>query len=178
MKSTRPALRSLARGCACGRTAKEGFTLIEMLVVVAVIAILAALIAVWIPHITVGAKYKATKARIDILDAMCSDYRLENGQYPPMTYAGSQNLHYYLGSARTVTMPGGSTTTRSPHHEFPRSWLAPGLATNVPSPPSFVYDAWDRVIVYSNAGATISIVSEGRLVGDPSDDVTNTQQDW
>jgi len=159
-----------------------GFTLVEMLVVIVIIGILLSLLAVWITHTTEHGRYAATQARIRTLDAGCSDYRTDHGLYPPMTYVGSQNLHFYLGAARVVPVPAGGTVTRPPYVEFPRHWLQPGMSTSLPPPVSFVYDAWDRVIEYQSPGVNVpqgvDIRSLGRLPLDPTDDTSNSSPDY
>jgi general secretion pathway protein G len=161
---------------------RQGFSLVEMLVVIVIIGILLSLLAVWIINSGHKARYVATQARIRALDAGCSDYRVDNGMYPPMTYTGSQNLHFYLGASRVVPVPTGGTVTRPPYVEFPRHWLQPGMSTSLPPPVSFVYDAWDRVIEYQSPGVNVpqgvDIRSLGRLPLDPADDTTNWSTDY
>src|SRR3954462_8597835 len=64
------------------RAKRRGFTLIEILVVIVVIAILASLVA---PNIfqNVGAAKDATaRSQIEMLGAALDAYRLDNGKYP------------------------------------------------------------------------------------------------
>jgi len=160
---------------------RSGFTLVEMLVVICIIGILAALIAVWFVEIGVRAKNVATRSLIHTLDAGCSDYRMEFGQAPPSTtYAGSQNLHYYLAQPWPVVRNGIATNV-GPFINFPVGWLAPGASSH-PSPPSFVYDKFNQPIEYVSPGVQVptgvDIWSKGRSASDSTDDLSNWQQDF
>jgi general secretion pathway protein G len=77
----RPDLRSRATGTAAGR-AVSGFTLIEVMVVVAILGILAAIV---VPRIMDRPdEARAVKARQDIrvIESSLQLYRLDNFQYP------------------------------------------------------------------------------------------------
>ena len=75
-------IRSRLHRLVVARRRRSGFTLIEILVVIVVIAILATLVA---PNIfqNVGAAKSATaKSQIEMLGAALDAYRLDNGSYP------------------------------------------------------------------------------------------------
>ncbi len=61
---------------------RAGFTLIEILVVIVVIAILATLVAPNIFQHVGAAKSATAKSQIEMLGAALDAYRLDNGQYP------------------------------------------------------------------------------------------------
>ena len=82
-------LRSLAdrRFCCNG-----GFTLVELLVVMAIIALLAALVAPKVfPKLGKG-KTAAAKAQVEMLGQALDQYRLDTGHYPT-TSQGLQSLN-------------------------------------------------------------------------------------
>ena len=66
-----------------GRRPPSGFTLIEILVVIVVIAILATLVAPNIFQHVGAAKGATAKSQIEMLGAALDAYRLDNGRYQP-----------------------------------------------------------------------------------------------
>jgi general secretion pathway protein G len=104
---------------------RRGFTLIEILVVIVVIAILASLVA---PNIfqNVGTAKEATaRSQIEMLGAALDAYRLDNGSYPT-TAAGLDALNQ---------KPVEST-----------NWRGPYLRKAVP------LDPWRHPYVYKSPG--------------------------
>lgn len=106
----------------------SGFTLIEIMVVITVIAILATLVA---PNVFqhVGTAMDATaRSQIEMLGAALDAYRLDNGRYPT-TQQGLEAL---------VSAP-----TSEPR---PRNWRGPYLRRDLP------LDPWDNAYVYRSPG--------------------------
>src|SRR5215468_3092651 len=64
------------------RVRRSGFTLIEILVVIVVIAILATLVAPNIFRHVGAAKDATAKSQIEMLGAALDAFRLDNGRYP------------------------------------------------------------------------------------------------
>src|SRR3954463_12380703 len=64
------------------RIRRSGFTLIEILVVIVVIAILATLVAPNIFQHVGAAKDATARSQIEMLGAALDAYRLDNGRYP------------------------------------------------------------------------------------------------
>ncbi|MEM7390840.1 MAG: type II secretion system major pseudopilin GspG [Verrucomicrobiota bacterium] len=123
---------------------KQGFTLIEILLVVAIIGILAALAA---PKLTGKAqKAKITAASVDIknIGTALDLYELDMGAYPPSLQA-------------LIANPGGG-----------EQWNGPYLKSGMPK------DPWKRDYIYSNGGqAGYSLKSLGPDGVDSGDDVSN-----
>ncbi len=107
---------------------KRGFTLIEILVVVIILGLLAAIVAPRIIGRTDEAKVKSTQVQIRQLEGALNLYRLDNGIYPT-TDQGLESL---------VTKP-----TISP---VPNKWREGGYIPKVPK------DPWGYPYVYLSPG--------------------------
>lgn len=70
------------RGFRRGYRRQQGFTLIELVIVMAIIALLAALVGPQLFRQLEGSKSKATKAQIELFSTALDAYRLDNGRYP------------------------------------------------------------------------------------------------
>ena len=105
-----------------------GFTLIEILVVILVLGILAALVAPNVFRHVGTAKETAARSQIELLGAALDAYRLDNDLYP-------------------TTEQGLAALRREPLAEpRPRNWRGPYLRKEVP------LDPWDRPFVYRSPG--------------------------
>src|SRR4030043_519218 len=103
---------------------KPGFTLIELMVVMVIIGLLAALVAPRIfPKLGKG-KQSATKAQIELLSQALDQYRLDTGFYPS-------------------TQEGLTALMTNPGQE---NWDGPYLKKNVPM------DPWGHPYTYHNPG--------------------------
>lgn len=110
----------------------SGFTLIEMLVVITVIAILAAVIAPTIFRNVGDAKIAAAKSQMQIFELALDAYRLDNDYYPSTAQ----------GLSALVKLPeGGSGAPR---------WRGPYLKRDVPQ------DPWGRPYLYHSPAASSS----------------------
>jgi general secretion pathway protein G len=107
------------------RSARAGFTLIEMLVVIVVIAVLAGLVAPMVFRNVGDAKVSAAKAQIELFGLALDQYRLDNDYYPA-TAQGLEALR---------TLPAGEPA--------PRNWRGPYLKKPVP------LDPWGRPYMYT-----------------------------
>lgn len=126
------------------RTTRQalGFTLLELLVVITVIATLAALVSPMIFRNVGDAKVSATKAQIEMLGLALDAYRLDNDYYPS-------------------TEQGVAALLQSPTSEpLPRNWRGPYLKKGLP------LDGWGRQFIYLSPGVqnpeSYDLVSLGR----------------
>jgi general secretion pathway protein G len=111
-------------------TNKNGFTLIEIMVVLVILAMLAALVGPKLMGHTEEAKIKTTRIQIKDLESSLKLYKLDNGVYP----ATEQGL------AALVTKP---TVGVIPKHYKEGGYLE---SKKVPK------DAWDNDYIYVSPG--------------------------
>lgn len=139
------------------RGGRDGFTLIEMLVVIAIIAVLAAVVAPEIFKNVGDANTSATRQQIEMLGAALDGYRLDNHAYPT-TEQG-------LAALRTEPVAG----------QRPPRWRGPYLKRAVP------LDPWQKPYVYVAPGVhdprgydLSSLGRDGREGGEGEDaDITS-----
>ena len=108
-----------------------GFTLIEILVVMAIIGMLAVMVAPNIFNQQAGAQRDAALSQVSALEAALDTYRLDVGQYPDSLEGLVQN-----DSGRAV-------------------WNGPYLRREVP------LDPWGNNYVYDSDGREFTLVSYG-----------------
>lgn len=106
---------------------RSGFTLIEILVVIVVIAILATLVAPNVFQHVGAAKSATAKSQIEMLGAALDTYRLDNGSYP-------------------TTQQGLDALWQKPNVDPPVNWRTPYLRKPVPM------DPWGRPYIYLYPG--------------------------
>jgi general secretion pathway protein G len=116
---------SRRRGSTVRRTVRgEGFTLIEMLVVLLVISVLAALVGPMVFRNVGDAKQQAARAQIELFGLALDAYRLDTGDYPTTDQ----------GLAALWELP-----TTGP---APLGWRGPYTRKAIP------LDSWGRAYVY------------------------------
>jgi general secretion pathway protein G len=108
--------------------ARNGFTLVEILVVIIVIALLATLVAPNVFRHVGRAKDTTARAQVELLSAAVEAYRLDNDRFPTTEQ----------GLAALRTPP-----TLEPR---PRAWRGPYLRREVP------VDPWGRPYIYRSPG--------------------------
>ncbi len=131
---------------------RNGFTLIELMVVLLVIGLLAGLVAPQIIGRVGDARATTAQAQIEMLGVALESYRLDNGSYPT-TAQGLAALR-----SRPATGP------------LPANWRGPYLRKAVP------LDPWARPYVYrspakENSGAFElgTLGRDGKVGGDGED---------
>lgn len=112
------------------RRRRRGFTLLELLVTIAIIATLAAVVAPSLFGNIGDARRNAAKSQLQILMLALDAYRLDNDAYPT-TEQGLEALH---------AIPSAG--------DAPANWKGPYLRQLVP------LDPWGRPYVYSSPGTT------------------------
>src|SRR6266496_5262322 len=108
------------------RPRSQGFTLIEILVVIIVLGLLAALVGPRILGRVSEAKSVTARTQIELLGVALDNYRLDNGMYPTTEQ----------GLAALQEKP-----TREP---LPLNWRGPYLRKAVP------LDPWGRPYIYKS----------------------------
>ena len=103
----------------------KGFTLVEILVVIIIIGLLAALVGPKLFGKVTGAKQKAAKAQIELFGTALDAFRLDVGRYPT-TEEGLKALR---------EIPSGV-----------ENWRGPYLPKEIPS------DSWGRRYIYKCPG--------------------------
>ena len=134
------------------RVERAGFTLIEILVVIAVIAMLAALVAPNVFQHVGTAKDATARSQIELLGAALDAYRLDNGRYP----TSDQGLEAL--QVQPTLQP------------LPSNWRGPYLRKAVPP------DPWGAPFLYLSPGEVnqrgydlLSLGADGELGGEGED---------
>ena len=135
---------------------RRGFTLIEILVVIVVIAILATLVAPNVFQHVGAAKDATAKSQIEMIGAGLDSYRLHNGAYP-------------------TSEQGLAALWETPTIDPPANWRGPYLRKAVP------LDPWGNPYVYISPGEVnpngydlLSLGADGKLGGEGENaDVTS-----
>jgi len=110
------------------RSKPQGFTLIEILVVIIVLGLLAALVGPRILGRVSEARSATARTQIDLLGLALDNYRLDNGVYP-------------------TTEQGLVALQEKPSREpLPLNWRGPYLKKAVP------LDPWGRPYLYKSPG--------------------------
>ena len=118
----------LHRGASPLHRQRTGFTLIEMLVVIAIIATLAAMVGPAIFRNVGDAKTSAARSQVELYALALNSYRLDNDLFPT-TAEGLEALR---------SKPAGGETSRN--------WRGPYLSKVV------ALDPWGRAYVYVSPG--------------------------
>lgn len=117
----------------------RGYTLLEMVIAVAVILVLASLALGLYASNVDGARAQQTEMQIQSLDLACKAYKDARGAYP-----ADDRLAEHLGKPWTKTLDAGTAVTRPPFCAFRKDWVDAATSTAL--------DAWGRKIRYANPG--------------------------
>jgi general secretion pathway protein G len=123
------------------RVGRRGFTLLEIIVVIIVLALLAGLVAPQIFGRLTEARGTTAKTQIELLGTALDTYRLDNGSYPT-TEQGLQALR--------------EQPVRAP---VPANWRGPYLRKAVPN------DPWGRPYLYRFPGERNTSAFDLRSLG-------------
>ena len=127
-------------------TPEAGFSLMELLVVLAIMGLLAGLVLPRVMGALGKAKIETTKTQIDQLAAALDFFQVDNGRYP----SSSEGLE------ALVTRPPGLT-----------SWNGPYVTKN-----DIPLDGWHHPFLYEESGSGYSLTSlgaDGRAGGSGAD---------
>ena len=158
----------MAKTLATHNRSPRGFTLVELLVVIGIIALLAALVTPAVMQAQVAARNAAIKAEIDMLHMAIMNYKNEHGSFPPCdgfaispTSASTKHLQRLFPRCASWTAQLTSILSgKSPEYVCPTNALTFWLSgfTNDPTAPLFnlprqkLYD-FDASRVNSSTGA-------------------------
>lgn len=129
------------------RQRRRGFTLVEVLLVLAILVILGAMVSVGVVQVQRTANKRAAKAQIGMLDEAVNMYRIDVGRFPDTL-------------ADLVDVPQGLAN--------PDKWSGPYLKKAVP------VDPWQNEYQYLNEGDDFRVWSFGPDGSDGGpDDIDN-----
>jgi general secretion pathway protein G len=132
------ALHSLTRRTRARHHRPQGFTFIEVLVVLIILALIAGIVGTQLLGEAEKAKAEATRIQIKSLESALSLYRLHNSSYPTTEQ----------GLAALLTKPEVGA--------IPEQWQGPYITgNNVPK------DGWKHDFVYVSDGHDFTIISLG-----------------
>lgn len=133
---------------------QDGFTLVELLVVLGIIAVLATLVAPRVIGYLGGAKRDVAAAQIRNIESALELYYLDNGQYPAQED----------GIGSLVVAPAGAVTWRGPYLKKKDALV----------------DPWGREYVYRHPGehGTFDLLSFGRDGKEGGDDENHDVVNW
>lgn len=137
--------------------ARRGFTLLELLVVLAIIATLVAVVAPSLFQNVGDAKVAAAKSQMEIFELALDAYRIDNDRYP--------STEQGLAALRQKPTIGDTA----------RNWRGPYLRKDVP------LDPWGHAYTYRSPGTVnqtsydlYSLGRDGKIGGDGEDaDITS-----
>ncbi len=113
------------------RRPRTGFTLVELLVVIVIIGILAAIVTAAVIGVRITARQAVIRTEITQLESALERYKQEFGEYPP-DCAGLDNTATIPGSSPAITYQDAARQRIISHlrTRFPRFTLTGDLAAN------------------------------------------------
>ncbi|GAB4275444.1 MAG: hypothetical protein Kow0029_16600 [Candidatus Rifleibacteriota bacterium] len=154
------------------KTDRSGFTLMEIMVVIIVIAVLASVAGPMIGSITDQGRASATKAKISALKSAIMAYKSDLGRYPFLRkacnskYAQAYNQadNRLLGNGEQNNILISDSVERSGGPEdiglsnYDKKWKGPYMDGD---PSDFMYDSWGVKLRYVVKGKNIYLWSAG-----------------
>lgn len=112
---------------------KEGFTLVELMIVVSILGILAAIVLPTFQGNTAEAKVSSAKTNLQVLRSQIEMYKMQHNGYPPgyVNGSGVSNLYVAPQLEGTTDVAGNPSGTKQTSASYP---LGPYL-TKVPVNP-------------------------------------------
>ena len=155
---------------------KHGTTLVEMLVVVAVIMILAGLTALIATSIDSHSKQKAVKATFSLLDAALEEYRdfAVPSDFPPAGLTPPENCEILYSALSSV--PGSREVLEKISEKVIKDKFTPAVDPAAVPGVYEIYDPWGMVLDYRyNSGDSFpKLISAGPdKTFNSGDDITN-----
>jgi len=144
---------------------RSGFTLMEIMVVIIVIAVLASVAGPMIGSITDQGRSSATKSKLSSLKSALVSYKNDVGRFPYMGNAVNdvsdgakynQAHNAYLASAENNVLITNATAV--PITNYDRRWKGPYMDSNAED---FMTDGWGNRIGYFAHDFNIYIRSDG-----------------
>lgn len=134
---------------------KRGFTLMEMMVTVVIVAILAGAALLCFPYTTGTSRYTRTIGLIKMLHDGCYQYKtydIVGHRFPEHAGGNSSVLHLRLGIRvpfrKGPRSSGCADEVRPPIVAFTPGMLEGTPSNTNPNPPRNIVDRWKRPIVY------------------------------
>lgn len=133
---------------------KSGFTLMEIMVVIIVIAVLASVAGPMIGSITDQGRASATKSKISSLKSACLAYKSDTGRIPFMGVPGQWCAESAYNNADTTlfgttedtnTLVCGQDLMSSCITNYEKKWKGPYMDS---APEDFMMDSWGTKILY------------------------------
>jgi general secretion pathway protein G len=121
-----------------GSRRKNGFSFIEVMVVIIILGLLSGIVGVYLFDSAAQATVDATKTQIKGVETALDLYRLHNGRYPTT----EQKLDALLNKPEVGVIPN--------------NWNGPYLRSK-----SLPTDGWDNAFVYTSDGNDYEIISLG-----------------
>ncbi len=143
---------------------KSGFTLMEIMIVIIVIAVLASVAGPMIGNITDQGRASATKSKMSNLKSALIQYQGDVGRFPYV--GGSSNINVSSAFSQDIVMSAtleennvlitNANIIRLPNHD--RKWKGPYMDSE---PADFMYDSWGNKITYVRYNKNLYLVSLG-----------------
>lgn len=156
----------------------KGFSLIELLVVMAIVVILAAVSVGGLGYITKKQAYGTAELQINLLSKALEEYKLDNGEYPDPSSGSTPSNSLYIAlydEGASETPPQKIYLTELDPENNNQAWTS-GSGNNIT-----IVDPWGEEYIYrigsepSARNPDFDLISGGpdRRIGTGSDNVAN-----